>query len=199
MLGFAQAADVTVQSGPARSYLLELFTSEGCSSCPPAENWFSTLRQSPRLWKDLVPVAFHITYWDDLGWTDSLATPAFTNRQRSYAASWGSTSVYTPAFVLNGNEWRARDLDSLPAPGLATGTLSATVHGNGEVQVTFHPSQKSPGQLAGPRCIIGIRRKLRRKSRRKQRTKIDPRFCCARSPGIGDERRKPVSLSASSR
>jgi hypothetical protein len=156
MSTFTQAADVTVQSGPARTYLLELFTSEGCSSCPPAENWFSTLRQSPRLWKDVVPVAFHITYWDDLGWTDSLASPAFTNRQRNYAAAWGSNSVYTPGFVLNGDEWRDRDLNSLSAPELKTGTLSATVKSNGDVQVAFHPAEKVAAQWQAHIALLGF-------------------------------------------
>jgi hypothetical protein len=148
-------ADVTFQSGPSRTSLLELYTSEGCSSCPPAESWFSTLRQSPRLWKDIVPVAFHVNYWDDLGWTDSLASPAFTTRQRDYAAAWGADSVYTPAFVLNGREWRDRDLDSIPASEGKPGTLSATLHKNGDVQVTFLPSAAMPGKLQAFVALLG--------------------------------------------
>ena len=86
--------------------MIELYTSEGCSSCPPAEAWLSTWKSSPDLWKSVFPVAFHITYWDDLGWTDSFAQPAFTQRQRDYAARLGQDSVYTPEFVVNGREWR---------------------------------------------------------------------------------------------
>ena len=61
---------------------------------------------SPGLWKTLFPVAFHVTYWDDLGWIDSFAQPAFTQRQRDYASRFGQDSVYTPEFIVNGREWR---------------------------------------------------------------------------------------------
>jgi hypothetical protein len=70
----ARCADVTAESGSVRSHLLELFTSEGCSRCLPAERWFSALRQSPRLWKDIVPIAFHVDYWNDLDWRDPLVS-----------------------------------------------------------------------------------------------------------------------------
>ena len=69
----AQAGDKTFESGPQRTHLLELFTSEGCSSCPPAEAWLSKLKADPRLWKDFVPLAFHVDYWDHLGWRDPFA------------------------------------------------------------------------------------------------------------------------------
>ena len=68
--GSARAADIVLQSTPQRVGLLELYTSEGCSSCPPAEAWLSTLKQDPGLWKNYVPVNFHVTYWDNLGWPD---------------------------------------------------------------------------------------------------------------------------------
>jgi hypothetical protein len=96
------------QSGPAPVALIELFTSEGCSSCPPAEKWLATLRDDPRLWKTVVPVAFHVNYWDHLGWRDVLAAKAFTDREYAYADAWGAGSVYTPCFVRNGAEWRPR-------------------------------------------------------------------------------------------
>jgi hypothetical protein len=94
------AGEPIFQSDKTQTALVELYTSEGCSSCPPAEEWFSTLSANPGLWKQFVPVAFHVDYWDDLGWKDSFATPAYTQRQRDYAAAWGSSSVYTPGFVL---------------------------------------------------------------------------------------------------
>ena len=149
-------ADVTVRSGPERVHLLELFTSEGCSSCPPAEAWFSTLRQSPRLWKDLVPVAFHVNYWDSLGWTDRLAAQAYTDRQRTYAAAWGADTVYTPGFVLNGSEWRDRDLGSIPVSSEAVGELAATFRKNGEVQVTFQPAGSFSGKWQAHAALLGF-------------------------------------------
>ena len=60
----------TFESGVTRTTLLELFTSEGCSSCPPAEKWLSQLKSNPDLWKKIVPIAFHVDYWDHLGWRD---------------------------------------------------------------------------------------------------------------------------------
>ena len=80
--------------------LLELYSSEGCSSCPPAEAWLGNLRETPGLWRDFVPVAFHVNYWDRLGWPDRFASKAFTDREYVYASAWGSGTVYTPCFVL---------------------------------------------------------------------------------------------------
>ena len=100
-------ADPIVFESPERqTALLELFTSEGCSSCPPAESLLSQLKQKPGLWSDFVPVAFHVDYWDYLGWRDKWASHEFSDRQRDYAQTWGTDSVYTPGFVLNGKEWR---------------------------------------------------------------------------------------------
>ncbi len=62
------AREFVFESKPTRTHLLELFTSEGCSSCPPAEAAFSRLKQNPALWRDFVPVAFHVDYWDNVGW-----------------------------------------------------------------------------------------------------------------------------------
>ena len=64
------AAPVTFASTARQTSLLELYTSEGCSSCPPAEAWLSGLKDNPGLWRDFVPVAFHVDYWNYLGWRD---------------------------------------------------------------------------------------------------------------------------------
>src|SRR6476660_686425 len=72
----------TFESGDTQSMLIELFTSEGCSSCPPAEKWLSALKSNQDLWKKIVPVAFHVDYWDRLGWRDRFAKPDFTSRQQ---------------------------------------------------------------------------------------------------------------------
>lgn len=112
MLGLAvrtTAAELTFRSGPAQVALVELYTSEGCSSCPPAEKWLGELKDAPGLWRDFVPVAFHVNYWDHLGWKDALAAKAFTAREHAYAEAWRASSVYTPCFVRNGEEWRPRD------------------------------------------------------------------------------------------
>jgi hypothetical protein len=115
-------AETTLQSGPQKVSLLELYTSEGCSSCPPAEAWLDRLRGDSRLWTDIVPVAFHVTYWDDLGWKDRFARPEYTSRQRAYSAVWGDSSVYTPGFVLDGKVWKGWFCgDPLPDPEKLSG------------------------------------------------------------------------------
>jgi hypothetical protein len=108
-----QSADLVFDSGPQKMHLIELFTSQGCSSCPPAEAWLSKLKNEPRLWKDFVPLAFHVDYWDRLGWRDPFASKEWTARQYQYSSNWKSESVYTPGFVLDGREWTGR---SVPTP-----------------------------------------------------------------------------------
>lgn len=103
-----RAGDFRFESGPQRVHLVELFTSQGCSSCPPAEAWLSKLKDEPRLWKDFVPLAFHVDYWDRLGWRDPFASKQWTARQYQYSSNWNSEGVYTPGFVLDGREWLAR-------------------------------------------------------------------------------------------
>ena len=121
------AAPVTFQSSETQTSLLELYTSEGCSSCPPAEKWLTGLKTSPALWKDFVPVAFHVDYWDYLGWRDPWSSKTFTERQYTYAGVWRSDSVYTPGFVLNGKEWRAWSRSqSVPLSTKKPGILKAT-------------------------------------------------------------------------
>ena len=105
-LGAAVADTVRLESPGPRVSLLELYTSEGCSSCPPADRWVSKLRDDPRLWRQVVPVAFHVDYWDYIGWPDRFASPAFGARQREYARTRRVSTVYTPGFVLAGEEWR---------------------------------------------------------------------------------------------
>lgn len=88
--------------GPASQppVLIELFTSQGCSSCPPADAMLADL--STR--KDVMALSYHVEYWDYLGWADDLAKPAFTKRQRAYAEALGQRGVYTPQMVLAGQD-----------------------------------------------------------------------------------------------
>jgi hypothetical protein len=79
--------------------LVELFTSQGCSSCPPADVVLTRLAREP----GIVAISRPVTYWDGLGWKDSFARPENTQRQRAYAARFGSASVYTPQAVVGGS------------------------------------------------------------------------------------------------
>src|ERR1044072_2750746 len=99
--GYIFATDsLTFQSGETQTALIELFTSEGCSSCPPAEKWLSALKSNPDLWKKTIQVAGHVDYWNHLGCRDRFSKPEFTPRQQRYATEWGGDSVYTPGFVV---------------------------------------------------------------------------------------------------
>jgi hypothetical protein len=133
----AQGGEVVFESKPARTHLIELFTSEGCSSCPPAEAWLSNLKNEARLWQDFVPLAFHVTYWDHLGWPDPFASDKWTERQGVYSVHWKSESVYTPAFVLDGVAWRN---SALPSAATDTpGVLKITINGE-RVLTVFKPT-----------------------------------------------------------
>ncbi len=90
-----------VQSGPQRTPVIELYTSEGCSSCPPADQWLSALKGT----RSAVVQAFHVGYWDYIGWIDRFATPAHTQRQRELASANRLNSIYTPQLVRNGRDW----------------------------------------------------------------------------------------------
>lgn len=126
----ALATSLSVSSPNTQVKLLELYTSEGCSSCPPADRFVSKLKHDPNLWKTFIPVAFHVDYWDYIGWPDRFASPAFTARQHEYAALQSMRVVYTPGFFLNGKEWRwrRRGLDEETATERA-GVLSLRVEG----------------------------------------------------------------------
>jgi len=82
--------------------VVELYTSEGCSSCPPADRWLSTLKGRP----DVLPLAFHVNYWDRLGWVDRYASPEATSRQYELARLSGQSGVYTPQVLAAGKDWR---------------------------------------------------------------------------------------------
>lgn len=102
----AFAAACSVESGPTRTALLELYTSEGCSSCPPADRWLGHIAASGMSTRKVVPLALHVDYWDYIGWQDKFAKPLFAERQRAQA---GLGFVYTPQVMLDGkdfHDWR---------------------------------------------------------------------------------------------
>jgi hypothetical protein len=114
LLGLARG-DGTDDAQSRSVVVLELFTSQGCSSCPPAEQVLGRLSQDERLRERIIPLAFHVDYWDELGWIDPFAARAWSLRQASYGRALGGRGSYTPQLVVNGraeftggNEQRAR-------------------------------------------------------------------------------------------
>jgi hypothetical protein len=95
---FAQTQSCNVRSGATVAPVVELYTSEGCSSCPPADQWLSALGSNA----DVVASAFHVDYWDYLGWKDRFASRAHTQRQSSEQARNGAGYSYTPQVVIDG-------------------------------------------------------------------------------------------------
>jgi hypothetical protein len=104
-LGYSQVTrkkDIGVKRGEPVA-VVELFTSEGCSSCPPADRNLQRLaRLGMTTQRNLIPLSFHVDYWNDLGWTDPLSQSAFSDRQREYAAAMQTSNVYTPQMIVNG-------------------------------------------------------------------------------------------------
>src|SRR5216683_7128733 len=108
LVGAAAAAGATMiggkpESAHARSlaegpWAIELFTSQGCSSCPPADAYLGRLAKRP----DIVALAYHVDYWDYIGWKDAFATRSTTERQRAYARVLKQRYVYTPEMVVDG-------------------------------------------------------------------------------------------------
>jgi hypothetical protein len=102
----AQPGACTATSAPGTAALIELYTSEGCSSCPPADRWLSTLREAGLGPDRLVPLALHVDYWDYIGWRDPFAQALFSARQRELAAIHRARVVYTPQVMLAGKDFR---------------------------------------------------------------------------------------------
>lgn len=150
-------ADVRLQSTDEKVSLLELFTSEGCNTCPPADIWLSGLKQDPRLWREVVPVAFHVDYWDYIGWPDRFASRDYSQRQRDHARNWGTGRVYTPGLVLDGEEWRGWFSDPTLelAQARAVGSLQVDVVGD-RVTARFDPATRLPEEIELYVAVLGF-------------------------------------------
>ncbi len=131
----------TASSGEKTAVLVELYTSEGCSSCPPADKWLSRLKG-----EHIVPLALHVDYWNDLGWRDRFSNPQFTRRQTDIAQRSQGKAIYTPQIAVNGKDFRNwRDADSFSRsigaitarPAQAQIRLATNRRDNSALQVSF--------------------------------------------------------------
>ena len=141
----AQADGCVVRSGERTAALVELYTSEGCSSCPPADRWLSTLGK--RFGHErIVPLALHVDYWDYLGWKDPYAQRQFSLRQRKLSQLQRMALVYTPQVVLQGRDFPAWHGGAFEAAVAAINAQAPKAHitlqinalGNGQFDVAVH-------------------------------------------------------------
>ena len=154
---FTLASEILIlESGIKRNSLIELFTSEGCSSCPPAEKYLNSLKDDNWLWENIIPIAFHVDYWDYIGWKDRYATKQFGLRQSEYASLKRASTVYTPAFMVNGESWR-RGLfsSSLPKRKSSAGKLKVSIDGN-KVTANYLPIKKYNFPLKINIAVLGM-------------------------------------------
>jgi hypothetical protein len=135
--------------------VVELFTSQGCSSCPPADKLLSSISEkAAQQGLAIYTLSFHVDYWNRLGWEDPYSQPAFSQRQRDYASTWRNAQVYTPQMVVNGKKgfvgssqpeaWQKID-KALTQSAAATVNLSA-ITTDQSVQVTYQLEGEFSGQ-----------------------------------------------------
>ena len=157
----ATAGSVTLNSGSRQVTLLELYTSQGCSSCPPADRWLNEYVDDDGLWTTIVPAAFHVDYWDYIGWKDIYATPENGERQRDYARAGKTRTVYTPGLFTNGREWRGWTLRVSPrASDREPGKLSVVIS-NGRLAAGF-PARATPLDLHVALLGFGLETRVER-------------------------------------
>jgi hypothetical protein len=127
-IGEARSEEAAVSPSPV---VVELFTSQGCSSCPPADALLGELAQRP----NIVALALHVDYWDYIGWKDPFASPALTRRQRDYADALGLRMVYTPQMVVDGRidvvGSHHGEVESAIAESAAKPKLAVRIEGDG--------------------------------------------------------------------
>lgn len=147
-----------LESDGKQKRLVELYTSESCSSCPPAERWLNTLKGAGTLWKDYVPVEFHVDYWNHLHWKDKYSRAEFSQRQRDYHRKIRG-GVYTPQVIKNGvnqRGWRSQSLSSSPDQIREKGRLKSNIEiKQGKAKVSFIPNkdQKLSGSF---KCNLAV-------------------------------------------
>ena len=148
----APAAACRAQSGATVPTVVELYTSQGCSSCPPAERWLSAINGRD----GVVALAFHVDYWDYIGWKDRYAQPLFTQRQAASQRSSGARFAYTPQVILDSRDtpaWSALAPAALQPHAPATVALALAREADGLV-LTVTPAATAPAALSGYVAVV---------------------------------------------
>ena len=143
--------------------VVELFTSEGCSSCPPADALLAKIEKESQN-KPVYLLAFHVDYWDRLGWKDSFSSPKFSARQNQYADWLKLKTVYTPQVVINGskefvgseeNMLRNSIKTALAKPLMGNLTISTSKNGNGRLTLNYNTDQLTDGYSLAVALVMG--------------------------------------------
>lgn len=134
--GGGMAEPLAAPAAPGSIVVLELFTSQGCSSCPPADRVLSHVGREGALAARVVPLAFHVDYWNSIGWNDPFSSKAWTDRQYAYQAALGEPNVYTPQLVVNGRT----HLNGSDEAGIAREVAKAATGPAGRVTVAATPA-----------------------------------------------------------
>jgi hypothetical protein len=152
----APAPTCSAQSTERAPLVVELYTSEGCSSCPPADRWLSKLRDR----RDVLALGFHVNYWDRLGWPDRFASAEITQRQYDLNRALGSRNVYTPQVVADGRDWRS--WPELPSAAGAAPAPRVQLHWQGDEVLAEVAAVARPGErLAGYWAVLEDRHESR--------------------------------------
>ncbi len=136
----------SAQSAATLTPVIELYTSEGCSSCPPADQWVSTLK-SANAKGQVVAQAFHVNYWDYIGWTDRFAAPAYTTRQKQISSANKLDGIYTPQWVKNGITTRGFS-SSIASSEPARAQIALTQTAAESFEATVTPSDPQAAWIA---------------------------------------------------
>jgi hypothetical protein len=153
---FAHEASPAPEAGPV---IIELFTSQGCSSCPPADRLLTRLAGDPRLQDRVIPLSFHVDYWNYIGWTDPFSSRRWSERQQGYARAFRSNRIYTPQLVvsgrtgLNGSDEagaRKRIAEALAAEPAGRVTLSVDPLGPSQDRLKVKVGAKLSRAVEGP-------------------------------------------------
>lgn len=151
------ATALEFNSGDKQVQLIELYTSEGCSSCPPADIFLTKFLDDPTLWKSRIPIAIHVDYWDYIGWKDRFASKENSARQRLHAKQGNVSQVYTPGFIVSGEEWRSWFLGDriIPISQAKPGKLLLNIDGE-SFDASFSPTKNVDSKLELHLALLGF-------------------------------------------